>query len=357
MSGPRIIFMPWWPKNPYHDLLAGHLTDLGAVVRGTGNAVALPLTAARTRADIVHLHAPYRAALAYNAPKAALKLAVFLVGLAILRLAGVKLVWTVHDLGNHENRYPGLDRICTICVARLCHAILVHCDSAGQTVVRSLPPKGQDKVYTVPHGNYVGYYENEIGRAEAREALGIPEEEFVVLFFGLIRAYKGVPDLVDAFGRLRREAGNRARLLIVGRMPNEELAGVIKAQVAGRDDVELVVGLIEDDDIQTYMNASDAVVFPYRKVLTSGAVLLAMSFGKACIAPRLGCIGDVLDDSGAFLYDLDEEDGLRHAMERAIRCRDDLPRLGARNRKMVEPWGWDRIAGMTFDIYRKCLGR
>ena len=354
MSGPRVVFMPWWPTNPYQDLLTGHLEALGARVTGAYGTFSLPFSVVRRRADILHLHAPYRAALASSAPKAALKLAIFLVGLAVLRLTGVKLVWTVHDLRNHENWYPRLDRVCTVLVARLCHAIIVHCETAGRGVAGALPRGGREKVYTVPHGNYVGYYEDEVGWAEAREALGISGSEVVLLFFGLIRAYKGVPELIDAFGRSCREG---ARLLIVGRMANEELAETIGRQVAGHEDIELVLGFVDDDRVQVYMNACDAVVLPYRNILTSGSVLLAMSFGKACIAPRAGCIGDVLDDSGAFLYDANEEDGLRRAIDRAIRQRDDLPRLGAHNRKLAEQWSWDRIAGMTFDVYRKCLDR
>jgi len=58
------------------------------------------------------------------------------------------------------------------------------------------------------------------------------------------------------------------------------------------------------------MNACDVVVFPYQEILTSGAVILAMSFGRACVAPRLGCIQDVLDDKGAFIYEPSNKAGL-----------------------------------------------
>ncbi len=345
--------MPWWPTNPYHDLLAANLKRLGARVSGTGSTVALPFTALQRRADVVHLHAPYRAALASNAPKAALKLAVFLAGLVVLRLAGVRLVWTVHELHNHENRYTELDRLCTALVARLCHAILVHCESAGREVAGALSARSREKVAVVPHGNYLGYYENKVGRAEAREILGIRESDLVFLFLGLIRAYKGVPELIDVFDGLGPEG---ARLMVVGRMANEEIAGLLERKTAGRDDVEVVPGFVPDDRIQEYMNACDVVVLPYRDIMTSGSVLLAMSFCKACVAPRMGCIGDVLDDSGALLYDPDGEEGLSDAINRAVRRRHDLPRMGEYNRRSVERWGWDQAARMTLDVYRNLLG-
>ena len=353
VRGLEVIFSPWWPTNPYHKLLSEHLGKLGVRVRGVRDIFFLPVGSGRRRPDVLHLHAPYRAALASNAPKAVLKLTAFLLELLVLRLAGIRIVWTVHELKNHENRYPNLDRICTVLVAGLAHAIVVHCKTAGREVAGALSARSREKVAVVPHGNYLGYYENKVGRAEAREILGIRESDLVFLFLGLIRAYKGVPELIDVFDGLGPEG---ARLMVVGRMANEEIAGLLERKAAGRDDVEVVPGFVPDDRIQEYMNACDVVVLPYRDIMTSGSVLLAMSFGKACVAPRMGCIGDVLDDSGALLYDPDGEEGLSDAINRAVRRRHDLPRMGEYNRRLVERWGWDQTARMTLDVYRNLLG-
>jgi glycosyltransferase involved in cell wall biosynthesis len=130
---------------------------------------------------------------------------------------------------------------------------------------------------------------------------------------------------------------------------------MLKQKFADDQRIKLCPGFIPDDQIQLYMNACDVVIFPYRDILTSGAVLLAMSFGRACIAPRKGCIGEVLDDTGAFLYEIDDENGLMKAMKSALDKSSHLSVMGQHNRHLAEKYNWKHIAEMTNDIYRSCL--
>ena len=103
------------------------------------------------------------------------------------------------------------------------------------------------------------------------------------------------------------------------------------------------------------MNACDVVVFPYQEILTSGAVFLAMSFKKACIAPRQGCLGEVLNENGAFLYDSDCENGLFQSLESAIKNNHQLMNMGEYNFELAEKFDWSNIAGMTLQVYQSCL--
>jgi glycosyltransferase involved in cell wall biosynthesis len=112
--------------------------------------------------------------------------------------------------------------------------------------------------------------------------------------------------------------------------------------------VTIVPEKVDDARIQYFMNASDAVVLPYRRSLTSGAAVLAMSFARPCIAPRIGCFGEMLDERGAFLY---RRGGLRDAMEEAMRRRDELPAMGEYNRARAAAWSWDAIAARTLAVY------
>ncbi len=141
-------------------------------------------------------------------------------------------------------------------------------------------------------------------------------------------------------------------LVIAGKTRDDGSSELIRRRCAGHPRIMYQPGFVADDDIQTYMNACDAVVLPYRDILTSGAVILAMSFGRACIAPRMGCIAETLDEKGAFIYEPEDSDGLLNAMKRAIERKADLSAMGEHNRRLAAPWGWDRIAGMTLDVYR-----
>ena len=71
--------------------------------------------------------------------------------------------------------------------------------------------------------------------------------------------------------------------------------------------------------MQMYLRAADAVVLPYKDVLTSGSAILAMTFGQPVIAPAIGCLPESLGAEGTILYDPSTPDGL----ERALRGRDD----------------------------------
>lgn len=342
-------------SNPYQEKLAENLVNLGIQVEGIDSRkIFLPMVVRRWHADILHLHWLHKYFAAPNAPNALFRLVKFLSGIVILRLMGVKIVWTAHNLKNHENLYPRLDRICTSVVARLTHGIIAHCEAAKCEIATTLHLRNKDKIFVVPHGNYTGYYENKIDRSEARKTLDIPNSSLVFLFLGSIRPYKGVFELIEAFKQLQRD---KVQLVIAGESLNDELAEQISQKTEGHDNIKFLQGFIPEDQIQVYMNACDVVVFPYKDVLTSGAVVLAMSFGKTCIGPRRGCIGEILDNSGAFLYDPDIEEGLFQAMNRAMHNSADLGRMGEYNQHLADQWSWDRIADKTLEVYRQCLSR
>jgi glycosyltransferase involved in cell wall biosynthesis len=86
--------------------------------------------------------------------------------------------------------------------------------------------------------------------------------------------------------------------------------------------IEIRDALVPDDELQVYFNACDVVALPFRKVLNSGSLLLAMSFGCPVAAPRLGSIPEVACPDAWFGYDADDAAGLRNAIESALAAAD-----------------------------------
>lgn len=345
----KLTFQPYWHENPYQKFLVENLMDLG--VQMVEMNISINSLLQGEKPDILHLHwlHPYIASRNLNLTFSAIKSVRFLFTLMLLRIAGIKIVWTAHNLKSHDSLYPLLDRVCTSIVARLAQAIIVHGETAKSEVTTNFCLQNQDKVFVVPHGNYSACYDNYIDRVEARKLMNIPSTSLVFLFLGLIRPYKGVLEMIEAFKRLH---GNNLQLAIAGKVSNDELAKQIKQ--SENTNIMFVPGFVPDDRLQVYMNACDIVVFPYQEVLTSGAAILAMSFGKACIAPRMGCFQDVLDDSGAFLYDPSSEDGLFQAMNCAIQNSSSLLNMGKYNQQLTTQWNWDKIAQKTLDVYLQC---
>lgn len=353
MSSLKSIFLPCGEANPYQKLLVKHLTNLGVQVEGTNRFTTfLSILATLWRPDILHLHWLDSFFHASNRLKSLIRLATFISGLSILRLTGVKIVWTVHNLKNHENTQPKLDRICTTFVVKSAHAIIAHSQTARLKIIKMFRLKNDNKIFLVPPGNYIDYYKNNISRRDARKALGIAERCFLFLYLGCIRPYKGIIKLTEGFKKL---GCDEAQLIIAGKPLDEKLARLIRQKIAEWDNIKFIPAFIADDQIQVYMNACDVVVLPYRDVLTSSSIFLAISFGRACIVPHMGCIGDVLDNSGAFLYDPSDKEGLPQAMNHAIERKDDLLDMGEHNRRLAEKYDWNRIAETTLDVYRRCL--
>ncbi|HEY8416200.1 MAG TPA: glycosyltransferase, partial [Thermaerobacter sp.] len=123
----------------------------------------------------------------------------------------------------------------------------------------------------------------------------------------------------------------------------------IEAAMEGDGRIRPVLEHVPDGDIQLYMNAADAVVMPYEEIFTSGTVVLAMSFGRAVVAPRQGCLAEVVDGEGGILYDPADPAGLEGALRRALAA--DLAAMGRHNRERAAHWDWDTIARMTRDAY------
>lgn len=349
----KAVFLPYGTDNPYTANLSRSLSKMGVEVdRPQCNTFFLQAVMGRAKPDILHLHWLSVFFQTENTLKTLIKLLVFLCQTAIVRLGGVKIVWTAHNLQDHEQRHPVLDRVCRAAVMRLSNAILVHSQWAKDEMLGTFGLKRGDKIHLVPHSNYIDTYKNRISRATARKALGLDEAGFVFLFLGEIRPYKGVPELIDAFRRLNR---GDCELVIAGMLLDESFERAVRVRIEGCVNIKFAPGFIPGEEIQVYMNACDVVVFPFRRIFTSGSVILAMSFGKACVAPRLACVGELLDERGAFMYDPQDDFGLLSALRQASERRSDIPGMGTHNRQLVEHLNWERQAGMTADVYRIAL--
>ncbi|MEO0376383.1 MAG: glycosyltransferase, partial [Cyanobacteria bacterium P01_A01_bin.17] len=323
----QIGFVPFITSNSYQTQLAEQLTQLGVRVCALdGGDYFLPWAAWRMRLKVVHIHWLDTFYWGKNTFRSYLKLSLFIAGLILLKLTEVKIVWTVHNLKRHECLNPRLERICTAAVAKISHRLIVHCDIAKTKIAESFPFISSEKVVVIPHGSYIGQYDNKIEQKEARKVLDISESSFVFLFLGQVRAYKGIIDLIEAFKQL--DEAENTTLLIAGKVVKDSVGKDIQAHVGDSSKICLNLASIKDEEIQLYMNCADIVVFPYKNVLTSGAVILAMSFAKPCIASKVGCIENTLDSDGAYLYESDDPSGLLAALQAALQERTRMSEMG-----------------------------
>lgn len=344
-----ILFVPdYRGGNPYQTNLASSLDE--RVTYGHA-ASRVPITRALLTGDVsvVHVHWLNTYFNGETRREAVSGVCLFVLRLITIRLAGVAVVWTVHNVTTHESRFPRLERLCKRWfVTRTCDELIVHCDAVAETLLDELglPGSVRDEITVIPHGHFIDNYENDVTQETARRRLDIPASVTVFLFFGLIRRYKGVFRLIDAF---EQRQDPDTHLLVAGNPTSAALDREITRRTQNTDGMTGVYEYIPDDEVQWYMNAADAVVLPYRAVTTSGVAVLGMSFGNAIVAPRLGCLPTLLDETGAVLYDSSAPDGLVGALERATDR--TLDEMGAYNLDAVRDLDWETIADQTQAVY------
>jgi glycosyltransferase involved in cell wall biosynthesis len=347
-----VVHLPYYEENAYQPRLMSALGQLGVrTIIGGGGGNFLGSALFRWHADVLHFHWLHPYLLRRGRFASIMRSSRFFLEIVVLKIAGKKVVWTAHNLTNHEGQHPRIERWATRQFCRWANAVIVHCNSAARATTEHFSLR--EPPIVVPHGSYVGVYPDQFDREASRQALSLPAEATVFLFLGRIRPYKGVMELLGAFAAIDRPD---ARLVIAGQ-PDESLTESDRTRLATAPNVDFMPGYVPDDRIGEFMCAADVVVFPYRDVLTSGAVLLAMSFGKACIAPRLGCIPETFGGDGGILYDASEPAALTEALAEALRRSDELCAMGERNRRLAEQSDWNTTAALTLDVYRKVLGQ
>ena len=354
----KVLFLPdYSAANAYQRALADGLQERGVEVSAdpTGARRVLPIMEAlrrHGRPDVIHVHwtEPYIAGGSSKVSR--VKAQRTLVELRLAKRAGVGLVWTAHDLFRHDKREDPNELAFMRSLFGLADRVIVHCSAAADGLLQTLAvgEAGRDKIAVIPHGHYKGAYADEVTREDARQRLDLPPDAKVISFVGWVRSYKGVWELYEAFTKLDEP---NARLVIAGQAVDGAYAARLTAAAKGDERIRLSLGFVEDDDLQLYLRAADVVAAPFLEIFTSGSVLLAMSFERAVIAPRRGCVTDVLDEQGGILYDADDPKGLEGALRAAMEV--DLEAMGRHNGGDLSRFDWARVAEATRDVYGATL--
>jgi len=358
----RVVQVSRVRLNPYVRLLQTSLSAAGIPCSTVEGLSPLHVPLQPGVANILHLH---WLELLYSAPtttRSIRRLAAVLAGLAWVKARGGKIVYTVHNLHPHEQgEAPStMNRVANAALSVLADALHVHDEEArvgaAQIYGRS-PRRGYgvppDRIYVVPHGSYLGAYPNDCTRQQARAKLGLAEGAIVYLCLGQIRRYKGIEDLIAAFKQLSAEADN-CQLVLAGHVHDAAYAEYLAELTRGQKAVLTWFRYVEDAELQYFMNACDVCVLPYRDITTSGAAILAFSFGKPVIAPALGGFSELLANGRGIVYDPKSGDGLLHALQE-VRS-GDMGSAGQQALAWAREHEWRALTPRFMRIYESVLG-
>jgi len=356
----RVLFLPNWGKaNPYQNLLADALGRQGyAVTLCDYPKARLPLIRLLMQhpdVGILHLHwiNPWIKSHFWssNPLKRFAKLLLLVADLRLCRLLGVRTVWTVHNRVSHESADSAWELRLRRQIARHVEVCLVHSRSAVRVLEQSYGLPLAAKTRVVPHASYVGQYPPAKPEAVTlvRHELGLKDSDFVYLFIGAIRRYKGIDALIEAFGAL---PARNARLVIVGSVLDPQMGDWLRDKAAADARIVLRPEYVADEAIPVYLGLASVVVLPFSQTLTSGSALLAMSFGKPLILPETARVYDFPGDRGALYF---APGALTEAMEAAQSA--DLAAMADFNRREAEARTWPQMGALTAAAYERREGK
>jgi glycosyltransferase involved in cell wall biosynthesis len=246
---------------------------------------------------------------------------------------GRPLVLTAHDVLPREPR-PGQLGAQRRLYDRF-DAVVVHSAHGRGRLVDDL---GLDpaRVHVIPHGAFAHL---DVAGRPLPEELGRVERP-VVLCFGLIRPYKGVDVLLDAW------SGDwDAELWIVG-MPRMDVAGLRAGSTAN---VRWVSRFVADDELPAFFRRADLVVLPYLEADQSGVLATALAFGKPVVMSDVGGFAEL---GVGRLAPPGDRVALRAALAELIGDEAARSRLGAGARAAAAgPLAWDAVARRTLGLY------
>lgn len=339
----------WSAGNPYQRLLVAGLSAQGVVV-SMGQFVDgyFPLNRsvpAGSGVKVLHLHwvGDLLAPLTWSdAPvKRIVKRALLALDVWMLRLRGVTVVWTIHNLVSHET----LDAVAEISarrtLARVCTRLILHSQGALALVQKVYRTGIDSKAWVIPHGNYDSVYpENSAAAAALRAKCRIDQDAIVILCFGAIRAYKDLGRLLDVFSKVGRR---ELRLIVAGRPYTSDLAEEVRSRA--RVDAGIVCCLehVPSEQVSAYFEVAHIVAVPSESTLTSGSAILALTMARPLLLPRHARVLDAANEDAAIFYDSAE------SLQRVLMKleRDTLVGMRDAALRLAAERGWGEVARLT----------
>lgn len=218
-------------------------------------------------------------------------------GLRRWRQNGKTLIWVVHNAVPHD-RSPTERRIWaayTRLLARLVDGYMTLSPATRAAVIEAHPGLRDKPFAWFHHPAYRDVLRTETVAVETRQRLGIRPGETLIAAIGMLRAYKGIGELLTVFQQASQED---CRLLIAGRPGEPTFVDEVQKRVAGQSGVIMDVRQLSDDELASYVAAADRLVAPYKDYLHSGSLIYAVSAARMVLTPATPFARDLAEVVG-----------------------------------------------------------
>ena len=227
----------------------------------------------------------------------------------VRRNGKTRCIGLVHNMIPHEPSV--LDKCLAPFYVKQTDGFVALSDSVVQDIA-SLDREQKPKTFS-PHPVY-DHYGEKMDRKDACVALGLDDRKRYMLFFGLVRAYKGLDLLLDAFAKVKDELKD-LQLVVAGEFYEDEDKYLAQIEANGlKDRVVVKNEFVADADLRKYFGVADLIVQPYRTATQSGVTQVAFHFEKPCLVTNVGGLGEIIHH-GKMGYAVDPEvDAIANSM-------------------------------------------
>lgn len=263
-------------------------------------------------------------------------------------LGKCKIAYLCHNVLPHE-RFP-FDKALSKGTLKKADFCIVHSEEDKADLAGILPGMVCKKNM---HPTYNAFRINDISREDARRQLNISDNEKVILFFGLVRKYKGLMHLLNAMPAIIKNVPD-IKLFIVGDFGDDKAEYISKIEeLKIGENIVIRDGYVPDDEVEPYFAAADLNVCPYESATQSGILQIAFGFGLPAVVTRVGGLPEVVTDgeTGYVVPPLDPASLADAISDYFMNSKEDYMRT-----KVEEDsyrFSWDRMTETVEELWEK----
>lgn len=255
----------------------------------------------------------------------------------LCRRRGIRVVSILDNVIPHEPHF--WDKWLIRYFIRSVDRFIAMSDSVREDCLKFLPASRHDCVALSPHPLYDNFGQP-VSKTEARQFLGLPQDQTILLFFGFIRDYKGLDLLMKAYKKVKNE---HLLLVVAGEFYNN---GEQYKELERELDLEGMIAwhtdFIPDDKVRYYFSAADLIVQPYKTATQSGVTQIAYHFERPMLVTNVGGLAEIVPNGKVgYVCEVSEESvakAIGHFVSQDPQLREAQFKENIQNEKQKYAW-------------------